>query len=450
MSQSTVAVALGEVLPDPLSEVPAPMQEVQDWVAISLPLIARGFRVTPLLPETKQGVMKNWQKFQYTTAEQIKKAAKYWKNHAVGVVGKRGVGRPCFLDIDADGVAARIERETGKTLPLTFTVQSRPQTAPFKQHHYYTQTKYSFQEFGKLAMNGDPWKSKNINVRDLTRLVRSRKDHLMHPTVYDLKGVGGGSLVVGPGSMRLGGTEVYTILHDVPVIPIPDWLVDWLVRDFKKYKAAVQAEREEKLRVKAAEREKFSAGERAEMRKQNLPAGFDIYEEDIPAFIQSRATSYIKLGTRKADIETALIGQVEDFCAGGRDFVSTTEGRDKIHKIVQNLKSKSGNASWFYLKQTENDTEPDSDTIIVRPPRQGRPSRMVEIISTSLPERLTSDEAYAILKELLARDGFPFTKSPTSHADTQAAADARKKTRYEAKNIGGVWWWSSVGFDGLA
>ena len=56
--------------------MPAPVQEVQDWIAISLPLIARGFRVTPLLPETKQGVMKNWQNFQYTTAEEIKKAAK--------------------------------------------------------------------------------------------------------------------------------------------------------------------------------------------------------------------------------------------------------------------------------------------------------------------------------------------------------------------------------------
>jgi hypothetical protein len=81
-----------------------------DFVAIATPLVERGFRVTPVHPETKMGVMKNWQNFQLTTIEDVRKYAKYFLHHNVGVVGKRGVDRHCFLDVDAPGVVERIKR----------------------------------------------------------------------------------------------------------------------------------------------------------------------------------------------------------------------------------------------------------------------------------------------------------------------------------------------------
>jgi hypothetical protein len=108
----------------------------------------------------------------------------------VGVVGKRGIGRHMFLDIDAEAVVERIEAETGRKMPQTYTVCSRPESAPYKRHFYFTQTPCSFKRFGS-------WNAKNVNVRDLTRLERSRSGMLMHPTLYDIKGVGSGSLVVG-------------------------------------------------------------------------------------------------------------------------------------------------------------------------------------------------------------------------------------------------------------
>ena len=158
-----------------------------DYVAIATPLVARGFRVTPVHPETKSGVMKNWQNHQATTPAEVLKHAKYYPNHNVGVVGKRGVGRHMFLDIDADGVLERIETETGYKMPQTYTVWSRPESAPYKSHFYFTQTEYSFKRFGS-------WNAKNINVRDLTRLERSRSGRLIHTTLYDVKGIGGGHL----------------------------------------------------------------------------------------------------------------------------------------------------------------------------------------------------------------------------------------------------------------
>ena len=53
--------------------------------------------------------------------------------------------------------------------------------------------------------------------------------------MYDIKGVGGGSLVVAAGSVRDSG-EVYTCIDGSPVVSIPEWLVDWLLADFQKYR----------------------------------------------------------------------------------------------------------------------------------------------------------------------------------------------------------------------
>jgi len=100
-----------------------------DFVAIATPLVERGFRVTPVHPETKMGVMKNWQKFQLTTIDDIRKYAEYFPHHNVGVVGKRGVGRHCFLDVDARGVVERIEHDTKQTMPKGYRVQSSPPAA---------------------------------------------------------------------------------------------------------------------------------------------------------------------------------------------------------------------------------------------------------------------------------------------------------------------------------
>jgi hypothetical protein len=189
-----------------------------DYVQIATPLVERGFRVTPVHPETKSGVMRNWQDHQATTADEVLKHAKYYPHHNVGVVGKRGVGRHMFLDIDADGVVERIEREAGRKIPRTYTVCSRPESAPYKRHYYFTQTDYSFKKSGA-------WKAKNVNVRDLTRREKSRSGLMLHPTLYDIKGIGGGSLVVAAGSVGENG-EVYKCIDDSPVIPVPDWLID--------------------------------------------------------------------------------------------------------------------------------------------------------------------------------------------------------------------------------
>ena len=139
------------------------MNDKVDFVAIATPLVERGFRVTPVHPETKMGVMKNWQKFQLTTIDEVRKYAEYFPHHNVGVVGKRGVGRHCFLDVDAPGVVERIENETKQTMPKGYRVKSSPTLKPYKTHFYFKQTPYSFEKFGG-------WEAVNSNVKDMTTL----------------------------------------------------------------------------------------------------------------------------------------------------------------------------------------------------------------------------------------------------------------------------------------
>jgi hypothetical protein len=143
-------------------------------------------------PAEKRGVLPQWNRHPSTKLSEIIQYAKDYPDYNVGVVGRRGIGNDMFLDIDAEGVLEQIERETGQKMPPTFTVASRPQSAPWKRHYYFKQTAYSVKTFRT-----------ETNVKDLSVL----KDE-KHPTRYDLKGVGGGGLVVGAGSVRADG-EVY-------------------------------------------------------------------------------------------------------------------------------------------------------------------------------------------------------------------------------------------------
>src|SRR5207253_6758683 len=86
--------------------------------------------------------------------------AKDFPNYNVAISSHRGVGKLFFWDVDSAGVVEQVEAETGQIIPATFTVQSRPELAPYKQHQYLRSTPYSFERFGG-------WKSKEVNVKDL-------------------------------------------------------------------------------------------------------------------------------------------------------------------------------------------------------------------------------------------------------------------------------------------
>jgi len=399
-----------------MSERPQP-----DYVQIATPLVQRGFRVTPVHPETKSGVMRNWQNHQATTPDEVLQHAKYYPHHSVGVVGKRGVGRHMFLDIDAEGVLERIEQETGHKMPKTYTVCSRPQSARYKRHFYFMQTEYSFKKSGA-------WEAKNMNVRDLTRFERSRSGILMHPTLYDVKGIGGGSLVVGAGSVRDNG-EVYTCIDDSPVAEVPAWLIDWLLADFQKYRLGRDKELAEKYEAKVIASRKSEA-ERRKLRQQNLPDGFDIAEEDIYEFLRWRASSYSGLGETGEKLAESLIYQVTRFCVGGDAFAKSEAGQKAIQKIA-NEERNVGNATWFYLQRS---TKVDIHHIPGPPPTK---IGVIKEIMAGFPNRISSKSALERIEAGLEKEGFPFDR----RKDKDKLLDARKALGFEVEGL----YWNRVG-----
>ncbi len=196
---TTAAIAVTELqqayLSTPISKATTTISELEghpdgihggraDYVAIATAALNRGFRITPVHPLEKRGVLYNWNRNPTTTLSEVLQHAKDFPNHNVGIVGRRGIGNHCFLDIDADGVVERIEQETGQKMAVTYTVCSSPNKKPWKKHYYFRQTAYSISRLRKEA-----------NRKDVTKTVISDNGTSMHPTMYDLKGVGGGGLL---------------------------------------------------------------------------------------------------------------------------------------------------------------------------------------------------------------------------------------------------------------
>jgi Bifunctional DNA primase/polymerase, N-terminal len=410
-------------------------QSTSHFMQVGMPLLERGFRLTPIDPKTKSPSTANWQLWQVTSIEKLTKEAKYHRDDNVGVYSSRGVGNLIFLDIDAAGVVERIEKETKQRIPETYSVLTRPQTNPAKRHFYFLQTAYSFK---KLAFGEK--KSKNINVKDLTKL----NDKGQHPTVYDVKGCGGGAYVVGAGSYREDTNEVYTAVDpSAEVFPIPDWLVDWIVADVKRFRAEKEEERKKKYEKKYAERRQqrsISESILNEWRKEGRPESFEIYREDLHSFARWRAGQLASLGCSPATIEVALIDVITSSCVGGKEYVETESGRASIHKIAFDKKLNRGNSIRFYeQKDLGVFYEFEDDRMVIHGEPKSRHEVLVEMIAAFTEQTLPASVAYERLAAACVAQGYTLDRE--INADQQAVVRARRQARVETKNVGGrhVW-----------
>jgi hypothetical protein len=414
-SPTASPVPNGTVYPDAHSRL-------ANYVTIATEAINRGFKVTPVHPLEKRAVLHNWNRNPTTTLSEVLQHAKDFPTHNVGIVGRRGVGNDCFLDVDADGVVEQIESETGQTMPLTYTVCSRPYTAPWKRHYYFKQTSYSVTRLRKEA-----------NRKDTTKWVTSENTGLlMHPTLYDLKGVGGGGLVVAAGSVRRDG-EVYTIVDDVDVVDIPDWLVNWFVEDLAKYRSACAKERHEHAATAAAIPEEA----RAVRQEMGDESAFDISEADIYLFINWRASQFAAMGAVGKTLEKVLLQQVEKFCAGGKKFVASDAGKRQIRKAAVNKRLKVGNASFFNrLGQKRRGTLSGGLKVFVPDPT--RKSLLVAAMK-KFPDRVTVEDGYRRLQKALAGTGF--TVDSKTKAGQKAVREARRGAGFHTEQTSEGWVW---------
>jgi bifunctional DNA primase/polymerase-like protein len=365
-----------------------------NYLTVATEQLRRGFKVTPVHPLEKRGVLHNQFKRPATTLSEVMQHAKDFADHNVGVVGVRGVGNHCFLDIDAEGVVELIEHGAGRQMPVTYAVQSSPVRKPWKRHYYFFQTEHSVATF-----------KKQFNRRDTSKTVTSDKGTAMHPTMYDFKGVGAGGFVVAAGCHRKDG-EFYTIMHDAPVIPIPDWMVDWLKSDQSGYMSECAKER----RAQAEHSSRIPQSVRDVLRKEGEVSAFDIREVDIHDFMLWRAGSLASLGLERKTIERGLIELVRRFCAGGESYVKNHRGT--IHSIAfsKKLRTDHVNARWFYRIGAKKKAALSIGEPVARQTRKGL---LVEAMKT-FPNRISSVRGYQRLQKALSGTDFRLDKGKVS------------------------------------
>jgi hypothetical protein len=172
---------------------------------LSTELINRGIPVIPVEANSKRTRLTGWPDLATTNPEAIEQWSATFPGANSGAVAKMDIPNGVvIIDCDVHGLPERIERETGKKIPATFTVISAGKRCP---HLYFRHTAAS-------------------------RLLGNRK----MVGQFDLKAHN--AYVVGPGSAITtdGGTRTYDISDPAPIVPIPDWLCAWIEKNTQSEK----------------------------------------------------------------------------------------------------------------------------------------------------------------------------------------------------------------------
>lgn len=283
----------------------------------------------------------------------------------LGIGSRRAVGAIIVIDCDEPGVVERIERETGRTLPLTFTTQTRPHSAPHKMHLVYMSTERSVLRLPKQVTN------------------------VTHTAGYDLKGNGGWGYVRAAGSVCEG--ETVTVLHDVPIAPIPDWLVDFLVPDVAK------ARSQERKRKLAANKPKPAEPE------PTSPRYFVVPRQRRTYAIKSRARSMKNLGMSDERIVPELLDHTRDYFEDGERLAADRAYVRKVRSMVREVPTLGARAYSNLLRD--------------RGSKHKSPLRRIREQIETAPDRLTSAEARQLL-------------DVHTHADEQRMFRQLRRARY--------------------
>jgi hypothetical protein len=359
-----------------------PLQDGCVYLHSALPLLRKGFVVWSLNPNNPKAGSLGWNSLAYDADETFhRRIAQERPDSNACVVSCRGVGNPLMLDIDDASVEPAI-REAGN-LPDTYTVGS-DYTKPFKKHLYFTQTEYSVRML-KGEMNG--------LLRDATRLVqkvKKGKSRMVHPNLLDVKGCGGGGIVVAAGSVfppdeEHPGGKKYTCVSEKgldEIAPIPDWLVDWILSTRATYVSALEQERNERI--------------------QNGETVLIPYEE-IRNFLFSRSCSLAGCGVGVELREKCLIEQCLRDCEDGADFVK--DSTDQIHLLARAPK-KLGKPPIFStnnaLRSPAAPLSAKGSIVTAKPTRFGVLATAVQ----QFPEHLLVTDGWALLQDACIEAGF--------------------------------------------
>ncbi len=395
----------------------APVEDSR-YYKIAMPMFEKGYTVWPVKPEPEKTGEYGWNNLAYYADEITHRClARKFPHHNAAVISKRGVGNLMFVDIDSPGVLERTEEETGQQISgITFSVCSRPQSAPYKRHLYFRQTAYSVMK----------WRTES-NVRDISKWVPDKNGNPMHPTLFDVKGVGGGGYVVAPGSVRTNG-EVYTVIDDLPVVDVPYWLVDWLAKEIISWNSARRKEQVEHAEQVTA----LSKSEQSALRKVGDPAGFKYPVSEIFPFMNWRAAILASNAVSKKNIARQIIEEINRDFAGGNEFTASEHGKTKIRGMVAS--KKLGTVHWDWIGPKRKTILRDGLKFTVPKSRH----RLLVDCMRKFPNSVTGEDGYQRLQKVLVGTGFHLNRGKAAE---KAVAQVRRAVGYSAKRTKDGWIW---------
>jgi hypothetical protein len=425
-----------------------------DAFAIATDLIKRGFPISFVNPNTKQGVTgwkRRWRPgangksnngtlcLSLLALKHVLQEHPEFAHYNVSVIGycrtrddHEGlpVGELLILDIDGEGVLEQILAENpGNGWPSGYTVCSRPNTKPYKKHYYFRHTPHSIAMFKALGIELSVTGRKErraVEVSAIRDLTRPKVDGL-HPNRYDLKGSGDGGFVVAAGSVHASG-EMYKCINDGPVPDLPDWLVNWFCDDIRKYRF------EDRQRRKAEEANVLKS-EASESIPESTPESEQVeVDRRRRRLLLSRAGSLASLGVRRKSIQRVLRELAEDYteCPGGADYAKSKKGLATFHKIAHDP------TLVIHRVRLPNETLPRpkqpqaKDGLIVREPaisvtRHEREQAVVSVIQ-QFTAPLPSTEALSRIKQECLKLGFTIDE----RKDKALICRARDRAGWEA------------------
>jgi hypothetical protein len=247
----------------------------------ALPAYNDAMEIVPLDPRGKRPVSSFMPSLHRIpkTPEALALMAAVYPDANAGIRSRREEGALLIIDCDEAGVTDRIERETGRALPTTYTTLTRPQSAPWKMHILFMSTAHSVNAIRK-------------QVTDVTRICG-----------YDLKGCGGYGHVALEGCVRDGETVIAQ--HDVPIAPVPDWLVNWLVADIAKGRATKRAQKP-----------------KPEPEQPSSPRPFAVARDDRNWAIASRIRTWKNTGMSDDDVFDMLVKHIGHYFEDGQQMLT--------------------------------------------------------------------------------------------------------------------------------
>jgi len=349
-----------------------------DFLSVALAARDRGF--TWIVPvDEKAPLRRSWLKYNVTkTDTELNLMAAEFPHRDVGIVLRGHAGSIFVWDIDKEGVTERMEQETGKTLPETYIVQSRPETAPYKRHVYFRQTECFASQFQKQVNAGD----------------------------YDLKGMGGGQ-VVAEGCLRKDTGEIRKG-NGLPVCDIPTWLTDWLRKDSSVLGAVINAKKREDARALA----RLKTGDLVPTGQRTL-------------FLKNLASRLFENRLSRKLILEAVTEQCRQCCENGVAWAASSAGRKKLTNIANDATFREKRVNPVYLRQSKG--------LIVTEGADAKRIRMTGVRVAQIkrfPDSIPAVEVYRRLE----------LDKETRAAQCRVSRDM-KSAGFASRRVNGQWVW---------